>query len=114
MQIKHLAALAATTSLALGATACGSDNGSTTSQASGTATPAKPLAQIDSLSGRDTAVTLDGGFVSALKSLKLTPAPVGSAQISNAGVASFPITGGNVKYYKPGTVSPVRAGRDRP
>jgi hypothetical protein len=110
MQIKTLAAVAATTALALGATACGSDSSSTSSQASSTATPAKPLAQIDSLSGQSTAVTLDGGFVSALKSLKLTPAPVGSAKISSAGVASFPITGGNVKYYKPGTVSPYVQG----
>ena len=47
---------------------------------------------------------------SALKSLKLTPAPVGDASISTAGVASFPITGGNVTYYKPGSVSPFVQG----
>src|SRR3954463_11047984 len=110
MQIKHLAAAAATTALALGATACGSDSSGTTQSAGSTATPSKPLAQIDSLSGRSTAVTLDGGFVGALKSLKLTPAPVGEAKISSAGVASFPITGGNVTYYKPGTVSPYVQG----
>jgi hypothetical protein len=107
MQIKHLAAAAATTALALGAAACG---GSGDDAASPSSTPAKPLAQIDSLSGQNTAVTLDSGFVSALKSLKLTPAPVGAAKISPAGVASFPITGGNVKYYKPGTVSPYVQG----
>jgi hypothetical protein len=105
MQLKHLAAAAATTALALGATACGGsdDNGAS-------ATPAKPLAQIDSLSGRSTAVTLDNGFVGALKTLKLTPAPVGDATISKAGVASFPITGGNVTYYKPGSVNPYVQG----
>jgi len=35
---------------------------------------------------------------------------VGTAQISKAGVASFPITGGNVTYYKPGTESPFVQG----
>ena len=32
------------------------------------------------------------------------------ATISKAGVAKFPITGGNVKYYTPGTVSPYVQG----
>ena len=62
-----------------------------------------PVAEIPALTGKDTAVTLDAGFVEALGSLKLTPAPVGTAEISKAGVASFPITGGNVTYYTPGT-----------
>ena len=68
------------------------------------------MAEIPTLSGKDTAVTLDAGFVEALGSLKLTPAPVGSAEISKAGVASFPITGGNVTYYTPGTESPYVQG----
>ena len=72
-------------------------------------TPA-PVAQIDSLSGRSTDVALDKGFVQALGTLKLTPAPVGDGSISKAGVASFPITGGNVTYYKPGSVSPYVQG----
>ena len=38
------------------------------------------------------------------------PAPVGDAKISKAGVASFPITGGNVTYYTPGTESPYVQG----
>jgi hypothetical protein len=105
MQLKTLAATAAATALALGATACGGSD-----EQSAAPAPPKPVAQIDSLSGQSTAVTLDSGFVSALKSLKLTPAPVGDAKISSAGVASFPITGGNVTYYKPGTVSPYVQG----
>jgi hypothetical protein len=109
MQLKILAATAATTVLALGATACGSDDRGD-GGASATPAAAKPVAKIDSLSGRSTAVALDSGFVGALKSLKLTPAPVGDAKISSAGVASFPITGGNVTYYKPGTVSPYVQG----
>jgi hypothetical protein len=95
--------------LALGATACGGDDSSSSASAS-SASP-KPVAQVDQLSGRTTAVALDSGFASALKSLKLTPAPVGDASISKAGVASFPITGGNVTYYKPGSVSPYVQGQ---
>jgi hypothetical protein len=112
MHMKSLTALAATAALALGATACGGSDSATTS--TGTTTTktdaVKPVAEIPALSGKDTAVTLDAGFVKALGSLKLTPAPVGTAQISKAGVASFPITGGNVTYYKPGTESPYVQG----
>ena len=106
------AVIAAIAALSLGAAACGSDEESTSGSSSGSsqkATP-KPVAQIDQLSGRSTAVALDAGFVSALESLKLTPAPVGDAKISEAGTASFPITGGNVTYYKPGSISPYVQG----
>jgi hypothetical protein len=108
MQIKTLAALAATATLALGATACGGSDEE--SSAKPAATAVKPVAEIPALTGKDTAVALDSGFVEALGSLKLTPAPVGTAEISKAGVASFPITGGNVKYFKPGSVSPYVQG----
>jgi hypothetical protein len=107
--MKTLAALAATAAVALGASACGSDSSDATPPQA-TATAVKPAAEIPTLSGKDTAVTLDGGFVKALGDLKLTPAPVGSAEISKAGVASFPITGGNVTYYTPGTESPYVQG----
>jgi hypothetical protein len=113
MHIKTLVALTATTALALGASACGGSDSDTTSTASTTSTTAetvKPVAEIPALSGKDTAVALDAGFVKALGTLKLTPAPVGSATISDAGVASFPITGGNVTYYTPGTESPYVQG----
>lgn len=86
--------------LALGAAACGSD---------GEPAPVEPVASIPSLSGQDTAVTLDAGFVEALGALELTPAPLGDAELSR-GVASFPITGGTVTYYKPGTESPYVQG----
>ena len=74
------------------------------------ASPTKPVADIPSLTGKSTAVTLDAGFVDALTQLKLTPSPVGDATISEQGIASFPITGGNVKYFKPGSVSPYVQG----
>ncbi len=106
MNRHKMVALAATATLALGAAACGgNDRSATTPKAAAT-----PVAKIAALSGKDTAVTLDGGFVKALGTLKLTPAPVGTAQISKAGVASFPITGGNVTYYTPGTESPYVQG----
>ena len=110
MHMKTLAALAATTALALGATACGGSDDESSSAAKPAATAVKPVAEIPTLTGQNTAVALDSGFVEALGSLKLTPAPVGEAEISKAGVASFPITGGNVTYYTPGSVSPYVQG----
>ncbi|MFY9916636.1 MAG: hypothetical protein WAK18_18320 [Nocardioidaceae bacterium] len=88
--------------LALTLAACsGNDSNSTD-------TP-KPVAQIQQLSGNDTSVALDAGFVEALTSLKLTPGVVGDASLAN-GAVSFPITGGNVTYYTPGSVSPYVTG----
>jgi len=112
MHLRTPAVLATAAALALGATACGSDDSSSSSGSSASASSkqAKPVAQVDQLSGRSTAVTLDAGFVDALTQLKLTPSPVGDASISEKGVASFPITGGNVKYFEPGTVSPFVQG----
>jgi len=104
---RPLAILASVSVLAIGAAACGDDEQSDSTPAK--TTPA-PVAQIDSLSGRSTDVALDKGFVQALGTLELTPAPVGDGSISKAGVASFPITGGNVTYYKPGSVSPYVQG----
>jgi hypothetical protein len=103
--LRRIAALATVAALASAIAACGGDDGPDTSK-----TTPEPVAQIDSLSGRSTQVMLDGGFVDALGQLELTPAPVGDASISKAGVASFPITGGNVTYYKPGSVSPYVRG----
>jgi len=100
--------LLATAALAFGAAACGDDEES--GSASGTDAAVKPVAEVQNLTGKMTEVTLDAGFVEALTSLKVTPGPVGDAKISEAGVASFPITGGNVKYFTPGTVSPFVQG----
>jgi hypothetical protein len=103
--LRSLAALAAAAMLALGAAACGDDDSSATA-----ASAPKPIAQIDSLSGQATEVKLDAGFVEALGTLELTPAPIGAGKITKAGVARFPISGGNVTYYKPGSVSPFVQG----
>ena len=114
MQLRKPAAFAASAFIALGVAACGDDSESTSTGGGGkakqeNATP-KPVAQIDNLTGKTTAVKLDAGFVKALTALKVTPAPVGTAKITSSGSAVFPITGGNVTYYKPGTVSPYVQG----
>jgi hypothetical protein len=105
--LRSLAALATVAVLALGASACGADD---EPSAAAAASAPEPVAQIDSLSGQKTEVALDGGFVEALGTLKLTPAPVGDGKITKQGVARFPITGGNVTYYKPGSVAPFVQG----
>ena len=64
----------------------------------------------DASKGKTTQVTLDGGFVEALGALKVTPGVLGDAKLTE-GVLSFPITGGSVKYFEPGTVSPFVQGR---
>lgn len=73
-------------------------------------TVAKAVASIDALSGKSTAVKLDQGFVEALASLKLTAGVVGKAKLTNGSLV-FPITGGNVTYFKPGTASPYVVGQ---
>src|SRR5262245_19737927 len=101
MKLRIAAVVAA--SAALGLTACGSDDNKQ-------AASPTPAAKIEKLSGQSTAVALDANFVKALGALKLTPAPIGSGEISKQGIASFPITGGNVTYYTPGSVSPYVQG----
>ncbi|MFI7002025.1 hypothetical protein [Nocardia sp. NPDC050175] len=93
--------------------ACSSDNKESTSSGTSavtttTAAP-KPAAQIDALTGKSTAVALDKGFTDALTSLGLAPGGIGTATLDNGSV-SFPITGGHVKYYTPGTVNPYVQG----
>jgi len=109
---KPVAAALAFTAIA-GLAACG-DNEEPAETGAPAATDAAatnaPVAKIDSLSGQGTSVTLDPSFLAGLTSLKLTPAPVGTAKIDGA-VATFPITGGNVTYFTPGSVSPYVQGK---
>lgn len=108
MRIKHVATFAVTGALALSLSACG---GNSNNSASGGASAApSPVADINNLTGVMTQVTLDSDFVKGLSILGLTPGTVGPATISSAGVATFPITGGNAIYYKPGTVDPYVQG----
>ncbi|MFY0409281.1 hypothetical protein [Solicola sp. PLA-1-18] len=110
---RFLAGIAAAAVLAVPLAACGSnssDSASASSSSSASASAPKPVASIDALSGESTAITLDTGFTDALTALKLTPGTVGDATLAD-GALSFPITGGNVTVFKPGTVSPYVIGQ---
>lgn len=76
----------------------------------GVAAAAEPVAEIPELTGRSSSVALDQGFTGALESLEVSPGTVGDASLENGSV-SFPITGGNVTVYEPGTVDPYVQGR---
>ena len=111
---KKSAVLALAAGLTLGLAACGSNNTETTGTSGGAAPSAapSPAAALDSLTGKQTAVTLDAGFLAGLTALKLAPAPVGGATLDAAtGKLAFPITGGNVTYFDPASgVTPFVTG----
>lgn len=108
VKVKALIGLAAAAGIVT-LSACSSDSSSSKTSSSASAAAA-PVAKLDDLSkGKSTAVALDPGFVQALTTLKLTPGVVGSASLAGGSV-SFPITGGNVTYYTPGTKSPFVQG----
>ena len=100
-----IAGLATVVLVGLPLSACGTDSeSSSSSNSSSKSAPApKPVASIDELTGVSTAVKLDKGFTDALTALKLTPGVVGTAKLT-AGSLVFPITGGNVTVFKPGSV----------
>ena len=109
-------ATVASAALIFGLAACSSSGSdSATSATTGTSAsasssgPAEPVASIPSLSGESTSVALSTGFTDALTSLGLTPGVLGTAKLEN-GSLIFPITGGNVDYYTPGTRDPYVVG----
>jgi len=104
-------ALAAVAALPLAACSSSDSDSAGTSSSSETKTAvAKPVARINALSGEDTAVALDAGFTDALTSLGLTPGVVGDGALEDGSLV-FPITGGNVTYFKPGTAKPYVIGQ---
>ena len=102
--VRRIAGVTAAALLALPLAACSSDDDKSSDS------KPEPVAAVTDLSGQSTAVTLDPGFVKALTSLELAPGVVGDATLAN-GAVSFPITGGDVTYYKPGSVSPYVTGK---
>ena len=100
-----IAGLATVVLVGLPLSACGTDSESSSSSSSSSksASAPKPVASIDELTGVSTAVKLDKGFTDALTHLKLKPGVVGTAKLE-AGSLVFPITGGNVTVFKPGSV----------
>ena len=95
--------------VALGLSAAALAGAALTGCSSSSAPSDKPVADIAALSGKSTAVALDGGFVAALTTLKLTPGTVGTATLAD-GSLNFPITGGNVTYYTPYSRMPYVTG----
>ncbi|MCW2830120.1 MAG: hypothetical protein JWP31_812 [Aeromicrobium sp.] len=90
--------------------ACSSSDSAGSSSSDTKTSVAKPLARINALQGDSTAILLDKGFTDALTSLKLTPGVVDDAKLED-GSLIFPITGGNVTYFKPGTAKPYVIGQ---
>ncbi|TAL12004.1 MAG: hypothetical protein EPN99_17175, partial [Frankiales bacterium] len=82
---KKSAVLALALALPLTLAACGSDDEATTgSSTTQDQTEPTPAAAIDTLTGKQTAVTLDTGFLEGLTALKLTPATLGGAKLEGA------------------------------
>lgn len=103
-------ALAAVAALPLAACSSSDSAGSSSSSSESKVSVAKPVARINALSGDTTAVALDQGFVDALGSLGLTPGVVGDGALTDGSLV-FPITGGNVTYFEPGTAKPYVIGQ---
>ncbi len=129
--VRTVTGIVATAALALPLSACGTDDATTSAGSSGSSDGAgssgssesaeqpqqsatskpEPVAEVDNLTGKTTAVKLDKGFANALKQLKLTPGTVGDGKLTKKGSLVFPITGGNVTYYEPGSIDPYVQGR---
>jgi hypothetical protein len=97
-----LAGLAAASLLALPLSACGEDSSGSSGDTSAEAP--QPVASVEALTGNTTSVKLDKGFTDALTQLKLTPGVVLAAKLTKDGSLEFPITGGNVSVFEPGSV----------
>ena len=104
LSLKKTKILAVGAGLALSLAACGGSDSDTTGSTGGsgaeTSSSPTPAAAIDTLTGKQTAVTLDPAFLEGLTALKLMPATIGGATLEGAKIA-FPITGGNVTYFDP-------------
>ncbi len=110
---KSVAGLAAVAVLAVPLAGCAQDDSTANQvgeQSSSQESEPKAVASIAALTGQDTAVALDEGFVAALEQLKLTPGVVGDAKLQDGSLV-FPITGGNVTVFEQGAVDPYVIGQ---
>jgi len=109
---KSVAGLAAVAVLAVPLAGCSQDSNAAEGSEQSSSQQAEPeaVASIPALTGQDTAVALDEGFVAALEQLKLTPGVVGDAKLTDGSLV-FPITGGNVTVFEPGAVDPYVIGQ---
>ncbi len=101
---KTLAGLAGLALIAVPLAACGEEDSGSTGSGSSSSQKVEAQAEIKALTGDNTAVKLDPAFVEALTTLKLTPGVAGDAKLEGGDTLVFPITGGNVSLFKPGTV----------
>lgn len=104
---KTLAGLAGLALVAVPLAACGSENdaeASSSNESSSEVQKVEATAEIKELTGDNTAVKLDAAFVQALTDLKLKPGVAGDAKLEGGDTLVFPITGGNVSLFEPGTV----------
>ena len=103
---KTLAGLAGMALVAVPLAACGEDTGGSAAASNQSSETQKVEAQaeIKALTGENTAVKLDPGFVDAITQLKLTPGVAGDAKLEGGDTLVFPITGGNVSLFEPGSV----------
>ena len=103
---KTIAGIAGLLLLAVPLAACGSEDEDSSTGASSSESTGKveAIASVKVLDkGQDTSVALDAGFLEALTSLGVAPAPFGSAELNGTDL-SFPITGGNVSIFEEGSV----------
>lgn len=101
--LRSLAALTVATTLSFGLVACGDDEDA--GQDAAPSPAAAPVADLDGLTGVQTEVIVDAGFLAGLESLMVTPGVVGDATLQD-GTLAFPITGGSATYYEPGSRDP--------
>lgn len=94
---RKIAGAAGLVLLAVPLAACSDDaEGSTSSKP-------EPVAVVEDVKGKTTAVKLDSGFTDALSTLGLEAGVVGTAKLTDGSLV-FPISGGNVSVFEPGSV----------
>lgn len=110
---RTVAGLATAAVLTLPLAACSQDVGATpaANAEETSASPLEPAASVPQLTGENTQVKLDAGFAAALEELGLTPGVVGDAELVGGDTLEFPVTGGNVSLFEPGTVDPYVVGQ---
>lgn len=96
--LRPLIAIAMAGTLAVGLAACGDDDADET-------VAAIPVAEVENLTGVASEVILSDGFQQDLNKLKINSTLLGKATRTGDTLA-FPITGGSLTYYAPGTRDP--------
>lgn len=102
---RNILAIAATGALAFSLAACSGGNStepgrsmpSSSSSSMPSSSSNSDMMELKNLSGENTSIVLDAGFVEALTTLGLTPGTVGDATLMD-GTLMFPITGGELSY----------------